>query len=84
MATRPRVVVLESSNQPAASCTVCGHDIPAGEGVTARYQGRTLRFKCPGCFVRFEFNPERFLAEDASACCGDRHAHAPAGERSGR
>ena len=78
MAIRPRLVVLESGDQPAAPCTVCGNDIPAGEGVTARYQGRTLRFKCPTCFVRFEFNPERFLAGREASCGDGEHAHSPA------
>lgn len=80
MAIAPRLVVLESRDQPAAPCVVCGNDVPAGEGVTARYQGRTLRFRCPGCFVRFEFHPERYPAGDTSSCCGGTHDHSPASE----
>ena len=84
MGIASRLVVLESNDQPAATCSVCGSDIPAGEGVTARYQGRILRFKCPGCFVRFEFHPERFLAGQDQSCCGGEHAHSPASEWCGR
>lgn len=35
--------VVDSSDQAAAACVVCGNDISAGEGVTARYRGQTLR-----------------------------------------
>ena len=80
MAITRRLVVLESNDQPSAPCTVCGNDIPAGEGVTARYQGRTLRFKCPRCFVSFEFNPERYLAGQQQSCCDGKHDHSPASE----
>jgi len=80
MAIAPGLEVLESDDQPAGPCVVCGNDIPAGEGVTATYQGRTLRFKCPGCLVRFEFNPERFLAAQDQACCNGSHDHSPASE----
>jgi len=50
MAIASEFVVLDSHDQPAAACVVCGNDIAAGQGVTASYLGRTLRFKCPGCF----------------------------------
>jgi YHS domain-containing protein len=80
MAIAARLVVLESSDQPAAQCIVCGHDIPAGEGVTAAYQGRTYRFKCPRCLVSFELSPERFLAGPRALCCGGAHDHSPASE----
>ena len=81
MAITPRLVVLESSDQPVAPCVVCGTYIPAGEGVTARYRGRTLRFKCPRCFVSFEFNPERYLAGQQRSSCDGTHDHSPASER---
>ncbi|MEW5990423.1 MAG: hypothetical protein AB1736_03640 [Chloroflexota bacterium] len=80
MAIQPRLIVLESGDEPAGTCTVCGGDIPAGEGVTASYRGRTLRFKCPGCFVRFELNPGRFLGGGDQSCCGGTHDHSPASE----
>ncbi|OGO54184.1 MAG: hypothetical protein A2V84_11935 [Chloroflexi bacterium RBG_16_70_13] len=80
MAIAQRLVVLESDDQPAAPCIVCGGDIRAGEGVTASYEGRTLRFKCSGCFVRFELNPGRFLAEREGSCCFGTHDHSPASE----
>jgi hypothetical protein len=78
-ATEPRVVLLGSRDQPAAECSVCGCDILAGEGVTARYQGRTLRFKCPDCLVRFEFDPERYVAGGQQSCRDGQHA-SPASE----
>ena len=74
------LVVLDSANQTAAVCLVCGNDVVAGEGVTAVYRGRTLRFKCPGCFSRFEANPEPFLAGQTGGCCGGAHDHSPATE----
>ena len=80
MAIRPRLVVLESSDQPVAPCVVCGNDIAAGEGVTARYGGRIFRFKCPRCLVSFEFNPERYLAGQQQSSCDGKHDHSPASE----
>lgn len=66
--------VLDSTYQPAARCVVCGNDIGAGEGVTARYGDRTLRFKCPGCLARFRSDPDRFLADHQAGCCSDGDA----------
>ena len=80
MAIATELVVVESSGQPAASCVVCGNVVDAGEGVTATYQGRTLRFKCPGCYGRFQVNPERFLAGEQRKCCNGEHDHSPASE----
>lgn len=80
MAIAPGLEVLESDDEPAGPCVVCGTEIPAGEGVTARYKGRTLRFRCAGCLVRFEFNPERYLAGQEQSCCGGVHDHSPASE----
>ena len=57
MDTLPSIVIRNSAREPAAHCVVCGNDIAAGEGLTARYGERTLRFKCPGCLVRFEADP---------------------------
>jgi len=80
MAVAQELVVLDSREQPAATCIVCGNDIPVGEGVTASYGGRVLRFKCPGCFARFEADPEPFLAGQTGGCCGGAHDHSPASE----
>lgn len=73
-------VVVDSQDQAAAQCVVCGNAIPAGEGVTAQYQGRTLRFKCPGCYARFEADPDRYLAGGPQSCCDGKHDHSPASE----
>lgn len=73
------IVIRNSQLEPSARCLVCGNDIPAGEGLSARYGERTLRFKCPGCLSRFEADPERFLAGHPDGCCVD-HDHSPASE----
>lgn len=70
------LVVVDSTAQAAATCIVCGKDIAAGEGVTARYGGQTLRFKCPGCVSRFALDPDRYLSGGPTSCCDDEHAHA--------
>jgi hypothetical protein len=76
----PELILVESRNEPAALCVVCGNDISAGEGVTARYGDRTLRFKCPGCYARFEADPQRYLAGRPQSCCGGKHDQSPASE----
>ncbi len=63
------LVIVDSAGQPATTCVVCGQAVEAGAGVTARYRGRTLRFKCPGCLPRFEADPERYLAGETAECC---------------
>lgn len=72
--------VVESADQPEATCVVCGNDVPRGGGITASYRGRTLRFKCPGCYKRFEAAPERYFADDQGECCDGEHVHSPASE----
>ena len=69
------LVVVDSAAEAAATCVVCGNAIPAGEGVTARFGDRTLRFKCPGCMSRFAVDPDRYLSGGPSSCCGG-HEHA--------
>lgn len=70
------LVVVDSTAEAAANCIVCGNDIPAGEGVTARLAGLTLRFKCPGCMSRFVADPYRYLSGGPASCCEDDHADA--------
>lgn len=70
------LTVVDSADQAAATCVVCGKDIPAGEGVTALYGGQILRFKCPGCLPRFAADPDRYLSGGSSSCCDDEHADA--------
>lgn len=74
------IVRLDSASEPAAQCVVCGNAIPAGEGVTARYGERILRFKCPGCLGRFEADPERYLGGGQAGCCNGEHDHSPHSE----
>lgn len=80
MSTPPSIVIRTSTYELAARCVVCGNDIAAGEGLTARYGERTLRFKCPGCLARFEADPERYLASHVAGCCGQDHEASPASE----
>jgi len=80
MAIAPELIVVNSGDQPAGSCVVCGNTVSSGEGVTALYRGETLRFKCPGCYARFEAEPMRFLAGAQESCCGGAHDHSPASE----
>jgi YHS domain-containing protein len=80
MAVAAKLVVVDSRYQPPARCLVCGNDIDEGQGVTAEYQGRTLRFKCPGCYARFETDPDRYLAGHEPACCSEEHGGSPASE----
>lgn len=75
-----QLTVIDSRLEPAAHCLVCGKEISAGEGVTARYQGETLRFKCPGCYARFASDPGRYLSGQAVSCCGETHADSHLGE----
>lgn len=70
------LVVVDSAAEAAATCVVCGNDIPAGEGVTAQFGDQTLRFKCPGCLSRFAVDPNRYLSGGPSSCCEDEHAGA--------
>lgn len=70
------LVVVDSAAEAAATCIVCGKDVPAGEGVTARFGDQTLRFKCPGCVSRFADDPGHYLSAGPSACCDDEHADA--------
>ena len=74
MSNPSSIVIRTSTFEPAARCVVCGNEIAAREGLTARYGDRTLRFKCPGCLARFEADPERYLAGDVGGCCGGEHA----------
>lgn len=75
------LIVVESTHQPAGDCIVCGNPIGAGEGRTARYNGMTLRFKCPGCVDRFRAEPGRYLAGHPAGCCtGERADASPASE----
>ena len=80
MAIARDLVVLDSRDQSQARCIVCGNDIAAGGGVTARYGGQMLRFKCPGCFSRFESDPELFLSGASGRCCGGVHNQSPPSE----
>ena len=74
------IVIRNSRLEPGARCLVCGNDIPAGDGLTARYGDRTLRFKCAGCLSRFEADPERYLAGHEASCCKEDQESSPPSE----
>jgi len=76
----PGLTMVDSREAPAARCTVCGNEIEAGDGVTAWYGGRLLRFKCPGCLARFEADPDRYLADHEAGCCGQHDEASPTSE----
>lgn len=80
MNSHASIVIRNSRLEPTARCLVCGNDIPAGEGLTARYEDRSLRFKCPGCLSRFEAEPERYLAGHEAGCCKDEPESSPPSE----
>lgn len=80
MAVATDFVIVDSRYDPAAACLVCGGMIEAGEGITARYRGRTLRFRCRGCLDRFLADPPRFLSSHEPECCASDHAESPASE----
>ena len=80
MVSQRALVVLDSADQLAAACTVCGNEVPAGEGVTASFGGQVLRFRCPGCFARFQADPDRYLSGQGGGCCGGAHDHSPVSE----
>lgn len=80
MATPPGLVTLDPTDDPAASCLVCGSHIPAGAGVTAMFRGVRVRFRCEGCLSRFEADPWRFLGGHAAGCCHADENASPASE----
>ncbi len=69
--------VIDSAQEGAAACVVCGDQIAAGRGVTARYGGRTLRFCCQGCLGRFAEDPDGFLAGYTEQWCSDLRSDSP-------
>ena len=74
------VIVRNSRLEGPAACLVCGSDIAAREGLTARYGQQTLRFKCPGCLSRFEAAPARYLSDHEAARGNDKESSSPASE----
>lgn len=76
--TTPELAV-DSAAPAAVTCLVCGNEIARGEGVTERFGGRVLRFKCPGCLSRFRADPDRYLGGGPASCCGGE-GHAGAAE----
>jgi hypothetical protein len=69
------LAVIDSAGQPAAACATCGSPVAAGSGVTALFHGRTLRFRCAGCFSRFVLDADHAPDGIAAACCSPDASH---------
>jgi hypothetical protein len=80
LGVRDDFVLIESSNQPAGACAVCGESIGAGEGITALCGGRLLRFRCSGCLASFRREPGRYVAASDYCCSTDPCTESPASE----
>jgi hypothetical protein len=74
------LVLIHSGGQPAGSCAACGQPIGAGEGLTALFGGRLLRFRCSGCLASFCRDPDRYIAADDYCCSTDARHESPASE----
>jgi len=81
LAVREDLVVIDSTAQPAGTCAACGQSIGVGEGVTAIYGGRLLRFRCSGCLASFRIEPNLCYISALDYCCSsDRCQESPASE----
>ncbi len=69
------LTVVDSEGQPAADCATCGSPVPPGSGVTAVFHGRTLRFRCEGCFSRFVLDADHAPDGVAASCCSGDADH---------
>jgi Cu+-exporting ATPase len=56
--------------QRGARDPVCGMTVAHGE-VTAEHRGRRYFFCGPGCRAKFEADPERYAAREASAALAE-------------
>ncbi len=72
------LAVIDSDDQPAAACATCGSPVEAGSGVTALFHGRTLRFRCAGCFSRFVLDHDHAPDGLTAICCAGEANHEPA------
>jgi ribosomal protein L24E len=77
------LVIDDPPPTPLARCVACGERIPAGTGISAVVEGRTLRFGCPDCRSKFGVDPDHYPDDrpftDRSCCGGDegREADGP-------
>ena len=56
------------------TCPVCGK--PADEAApSSEYRGNTHYFACPACKVRFDEDPERYLARGPRPHAGSHDHH---------
>jgi hypothetical protein len=77
---REEFVLIDSIHQPAGACAACGQPIGAGEGLTALYGGRLLRFRCSGCLATFLREPGNYVAAGDFCCSTDSRSESPASE----
>jgi hypothetical protein len=76
----PPGLVLEPHPVAGGRCVVCGSDVPAGEGIVARFRGRRVRLRCEGCLARFVADSDRYLGGHPTGCCDDEREASPASE----
>ena len=77
---REDLVLIDSCYQPAGACVACGQPIGAGQGLTALYGGRLLRFRCSGCLASFRREPGRYVAARDNCCSTEAWQESPASE----
>jgi ribosomal protein L24E len=77
---REDLVLIDSTHQPAGACAACGQPIAAGEGITALYGGRLLRFRCSGCLDSFRRDPRTYAATHDYCCSTETCCESPATE----
>jgi hypothetical protein len=70
------LAVIDSAGQPSAACATCGSHVAAGSGVTAIFHGRTLRFRCAGCYSRFVLDADHAPEGVSRDCCNGDASHA--------
>lgn len=62
-------------------CPVCGKAVDPATAPTSVYQGTTYYLRCPGCKLRFDADPERFLRSGPDrrhpGCGEHQHGWAP-------
>ena len=65
-------------------CPVCGNPVDPATAPTSVYRGVTYYLRCPGCKVRFDADPERFLRSGPDAAHGGCGHHSGSGGGCGR
>ena len=69
----PDIVVLDSRDQPPATCITCGNPVEGGGGVTASFHSRVLRFRLRRLPISVAIDPDHYLTDGSSRCCDGDH-----------